>query len=183
VPRPRPWLRRLYAATLDLWERAKREHSSPRELAWSVGVGVFSGCTPFYGAHLWIALGLATLFRLNRLWAFVGSRVSVTPVFAWIAFCEIEGAHRLRTGAWTPLSPRDALGHGRELLGDWMLGTLLIGCALGAAVGVVAYVLARRAPERQLQPAIALSDSPPTPDAPRPRSSGSPPSAPPDPTG
>jgi uncharacterized protein (DUF2062 family) len=173
---PRRRLRRLYAASLALWERARREHSSPRELGLSIGVGVFAGCTPLYGAHMWVALGLATVLRLNRLWAFVGSRVSFTPVFAWIAFCEIESAHRLRTGEWAPLSPREALSHGRELLADWMLGTLLVGVALGSTVGLIAYGLARCARGHAWgRPPAALSAPAPPPAAARPPSSGSPP--------
>lgn len=134
----------MVAAVLALWERARTEHSSPREVGWSVAIGVFSGCTPFVGFHIWIALALATLLRLNRLWAAVGSRVSITPLFALLAFGEIEGAHRLRTGCWAPLSVRDALARGAELLGDWLLGATLVGSVLGAVVGAVAYVGVRR---------------------------------------
>jgi uncharacterized protein (DUF2062 family) len=134
------WVERARA----LWNRAKREHSTPREIAWSVGIGVFCGCVPWLGLHMWIAMGLATVLRLNRLWAFLGSRVSWTVVYVWIAFVEIEGAHRLRTGAWAPLSPRDALAHGRQLVGDWFLGGAVVGIVLGAILGAAAYGVARR---------------------------------------
>ncbi|HEX8790077.1 MAG TPA: DUF2062 domain-containing protein [Polyangiaceae bacterium] len=171
MPGSRRLLRRVWSGTKRLWERAKREHSTPREVGWSVGVGVFSGCTPFLGLHMWIAVGLASLFRLNRLWAFLGSRVSSNVLFAWIAFVEIEGAHRLRTGVWAPLAPREALTHGRELLHDWLVGAALVGALLGAALGFLAYGAARaRASGR-------------TPAAPLPPSSGSRPSAPPAPPG
>lgn len=128
--------------TLRLWEQAKNEHSSPREIGWAVAIGVFSGCTPFVGLHMWIALALATLFRLNRLWSFLGSRISFTPLLAAIAFCEIESAHRLRTGSWVPLAPHEALNHGRELLSDWLLGTGIVGAAFASVVGVAAYFAA-----------------------------------------
>lgn len=167
----RRYFRRLYTSARDLWRRARREHSSPREMGWSVAVGVFSGCTPFLGLHMWIALALATVFRLNRLWAFIGSRVSSNIVFVWIAFAEIELAHRARTGSWAPLAPRDALAHGRQLFGDWLLGSLAAGLVLGALFGVLAYFTARR---------WALSRH--KPDGPRPPSSESRPSAPPAPT-
>jgi uncharacterized protein (DUF2062 family) len=140
-------------------------------MGWSVAIGVFSGCTPFLGLHMWIALALATLFRLNRLWAFIGSRISSNIVFVWIAFVEIELAHHVRTGAWASLAPRDALDHGGQLFGDWLLGSLAVGLALGAALGVVAYFVARR---------WALSRR--RPGEPRPPSSESRPSAPPAPT-
>jgi uncharacterized protein (DUF2062 family) len=160
---------RLKQGALALWDRARREHSTPREIGCSVGLGVFSGCTPFFGFHMWVAIGLASLFRLNRLWAFLGSRVSFTPLFAVIAFCEIECAHRLRTGAWAALSLQQASAQGWDWLTDWVLGTAIIGTALGLVIGVVAYLAARGFTRR-------------TPDAARSPSSESPPTAPPAPT-
>jgi uncharacterized protein (DUF2062 family) len=160
-----------------LWERAKREHSTPREVGWSVAVGVFSGCTPFLGVHMWIALALATVLRLNRLWAFLGSRVSSNVLFVWIAFAEIELAHRVRVGQWAPLAPERALDHGRQLLGDWLVGAAFVGGVLAAALGFAAYFAAKR-----WQRERGGSVKPHTPDAPPPPSSESPPSAPPAPT-
>ncbi len=164
---------RLAARARGLWERAKRERSSPAELGFSVAVGVFSACTPFLFLHMWIALGLATVFRLNRLWAFVASRLSIMPVFALITFSEIECAYRLRTGAWVPLVPREAIARGRELVIDWALGTVIVGGALVVLAGVVAYAMARR----WQRPSTTH-----TPAAPHPPPSGSPPSAPAAPT-
>jgi hypothetical protein len=132
-----------FARAGQLWERARREHSTPREVALAVAVGVFAGCTPFFGFHMWIALGLATVLRLNRLWAFLGSRCSVVPIYAWIGFCEIAVAHRLRTGVWAPLTPADVIARGGELLKDWLVGAVLVGTALATLAGCVAYALAR----------------------------------------
>jgi uncharacterized protein (DUF2062 family) len=140
----RRWLRAL----AGFWERARHEHATPREIGWAVAAGVFSGCTPFVGLHLGIAVGLATLLRLNRLWAALGSRVSFTPLLAGIAFSEIELAHRVRTGAWVPLAPHEALLHGKELLVDWMLGSVPVGALLAGVLGLVARAVARRAPRR-----------------------------------
>jgi uncharacterized protein (DUF2062 family) len=148
--------------------QAKNEHSSPREVGFAVATGVFSACTPFLGFHMWIALALATVFRLNRLWAFLGSRISIVPVFLLISFCEIELGHRLRKGKWVAMSVHDALAHGRELGVDWALGTVLVGVALAAAVGLAAYGVARGWTKVTLR----------TPDAPLRPSSESPPSAP-----
>lgn len=167
-------LRRLWKRTRDLWDKARREHSTPREVAWSVAIGVFAGCTPFLGLHMWIALGLASLFRLNRLWAFLGSRVSMNVLFVWIAFCEIELAHRLRQGAWAPLAPSEVFARKAQLFGDWLVGTPLVGIPLAALLGLIAYALAHRWRAR----AVTRN----TPDAPRPPSSGSRRSAPPAPS-
>jgi hypothetical protein len=169
---------RFWKRTRDLWERAKREHSTPREVGWSVAVGVFCGCSPFIGLHMWIAIALATLFRLNRLWAFVGSRISTNVLLAWIAFSEVELSHRLRTGAWLALGPRrvvdQVLQHGLawELFGDWLLGSLLVGSVLAAVLGFSAFRAARRWQRLRLR----------RPGGPLPPTSGSRPSAPPAPT-
>lgn len=127
-----------------LWLLALNEHATPAEIGWAVGVGVFVGCSPFLGLHGWIAVGVATLLRLNRLWAFLGSRVCTIVVLAWIAMAEIELAHRVRTGAWLPLRPATVFQEGRALILDWCLGALVIGALLGLLVGAAAYMIARR---------------------------------------
>lgn len=130
-----------------LWRLAKTERATPPQVAWAVGVGVFVGCTPAIGLHGWIAVGAATLFRLNRLYAFLGSRVSSIFVLPWIVLCEVQLAHRLRTGSFLALTKDDVLSKARDFLLDWCLGTLPVGGLLAAAFAVAAYAWAsRRAP-------------------------------------
>jgi len=139
---PNPFVR-LHKAVLALWERAKRERSSPREIGLSVGVGAFVACTPLLGLHVWLALGLATLLRLNRLWTLIGSRLSSTPILAVTTYCEIEAAHRLRTARWVPMTLHEAMDHGPELLFDWVLGTVIVGGLIAVCTGLLAYGVAR----------------------------------------
>jgi hypothetical protein len=133
---------RAAAGLRTAWERARNERSTPREVALSVGLGVFCACTPFVGLHMWIALGLATVLRLNRLWAFLGSRCIFFPILPVVTFAEIEVAHRIRTGGWLPLVPSEAVARGRELLVDWALGTLVVGGAIAAVAAGGAYAVA-----------------------------------------
>jgi uncharacterized protein (DUF2062 family) len=142
---------RVHRFMLDLWERAKREPSTPRQVGLSVGLGAFTACTPFIGLHFWISLGLATVFRLNRVWAAVGSRLSSTPILLLTTFSEIQVAHRLRTGTWVAMNWHHAFDHGRELVGDWIVGTVLVGGPLALTFGFVAYSLARRWQQRLIQ--------------------------------
>lgn len=127
----------------SLWELAKREQAAPHQIGLAVGVGVFAGCTPALWFHMWVALLLATLFRVNRLWAFLGSRISFFPVFGLITFAEIQVAHRIRTGQWLDMEVSGALSHAKELLVDWLLGAALVGVVLGGIVGYAAYAVAR----------------------------------------
>ena len=179
----------------DFFRRARSEHSSPREIGLAFAAGVFAGCTPF-GFHGAIALALATLLRLNRLWAFVASRASILPIYLLIAFCEIEAGHFFRTGQFARLSPSEAFAHRNDLLTEWVLGTLVVGSALAAFAGLLAYACARawpggtapgegdagNVPGRSPSPGSPRSLSPRKHDESRPPSSESRTSAPPDPS-
>lgn len=166
------WFYALTARLRALWQRALREHATPREIGFAVALGTFAAFTPFIGFHLWIALAIATLLRLNRLWAVLASHVSPPPIFVTVGFLEIEVGHHLRAGAWVAMSIHEVATHGRNLLVDWLLGTAFVAGPIAAALGILAYVAARR--WQRLTP-------PPLAESPR-GSSGSPPSAPREPT-
>lgn len=161
---------RLWEKIKLLWRLAKSERGTPREIFWAVFVGVFAGCTPAVGVHGPLALGTATLLRKNRLFAWLGSRVSNIVLLPFIAIGEIQVSHRLRTGAWASLSLEHVLDEAPELLLDWCLGTIPVGCALGLVVGGASWWLARRRDRRRRVEAAAT----PSPAEPRRRSSGSP---------
>jgi uncharacterized protein (DUF2062 family) len=166
----RAWYSSITASARNLWQRAKSERASPPQIGWSFGIGVWVGFSPFVGFHLPIAFALATVLRLNRLWAMVGTRVAVTPLLVAAAFLEVETAHRLRTGATIPIAPSAVLAHGRELFWDWLLGACLLATPTAVVLGLVAFGVARAQARRVTRR---------TPDEPRPPSSGSRPSAPP----
>lgn len=128
----------------NLWDRARREHSSPREIGFSVAVGAFVACTPLVGFHLGLAFAFATILKLNRIWAMIGSRLSTTPIFLVTTFGEIQLAHRLRTGSWVPMGLHQALAQAPELVRDWAIGSVIVGAAVAAVAGLVAATLARR---------------------------------------
>jgi uncharacterized protein (DUF2062 family) len=159
-------LRDLYARLRAFWLLALGERATPAGIAWSVAVGVFAGCTPLIGFHAALAVVLATLFRLNRLWALVGSRVSFFLFLPWIVLAEIQTAHHLRTGRWAPIFSASVLDHAREWLLDWCVGTFVVGCPLAVGLGLLAYALARKRASLRLR----------TPSRAPPPSSGSPPS-------
>lgn len=171
--------RRLWEKLKLLWKLAKSERATPREIFWAVFVGVFAGCTPAVGVHGPLALGMATVFRKNRLFAWLGSRISNMLFLPFIAIAAIQLSHRLREGAWLALDRATVLEQAGELLLDWCIGMFPVGFGLGAIVGGIAYWFAARRDRRR---ALALAreaeagGEPPTPtpaEAPAP-SSGSP---------
>jgi uncharacterized protein (DUF2062 family) len=135
---------RAFGLIRDLWQRALRERSTPREIGLSVGLGAFVACSPFIGFHLWIALALATLLKLNRVWAMIGSRLSTTPVLLATTFAGIQVAHYARTRTWASIRLHQSLQDAQQLLIDWALGSVLIGTIVGVTAGLTAAALARR---------------------------------------
>lgn len=137
----------LWRKTKMLWQLAKSERATPREIGWAFAVGVFVGCSPVLGFHTVVTLAAASLFRLNRLFAWIGSRMSNALVLPFIIVAEIQIAHRLRTGEWAGLDWRHFdLEHPLQQVGplllDWILGTPLVGGILAAIFGLSAWRVA-----------------------------------------
>ncbi len=126
-----------------------RQHASPGRLGLAVGLGVLVGCSPLYGLHSLIGVGLAALLRLNQVALFVGTQVSIAPLAPFVAFAAIQLGALVLTGqppalSATSLSATDL----PRLLGTfglyWAVGGLLIGLALGSLIGLVVALAARR---------------------------------------
>jgi uncharacterized protein len=165
-------LRRFWEKLKAFWRAAKAERASPREIGWAVFIGAFAGCTPAVGFHGPLALGIATLFKKNRLFAWLGSRISNMVFLPFIAMAEVQVSHRLRTGLWLSIDRERAIDQAGALLLDWCIGTIPIGVAIGVVFGVLAWAIAvrrdRRRRAKALADARAASDlalsEPPIPD-------------------
>ncbi len=137
-------LRRFFQRLRTLWALAKSERATPREIGWAVAIGTFAGCTPAVGVHGPLAVGLATLFKKNRLFAWLGSRVSNIVVLPFIVLAEVQVSHFVRTGTTVDIDRKRALEQAGELLLDWCLGTIPVGTALALIMGLIAWALATR---------------------------------------
>jgi uncharacterized protein len=167
--------RRLWEKIKLLWKLAKSERATPREIFWAVFVGVFAGCTPAVGVHGPLALGMATLFKKNRLFAWLGSRISNMFFLPFIAIAAVQISHRFREGKWLVLDRATVVDQVGELLLDWCIGMFPVGFALGAVVGGGAYwFAARRDRRRAAAEAEAAAETKPSPSGPPTPSSGSP---------
>jgi uncharacterized protein (DUF2062 family) len=128
----------------ELGRRVLREHTSPPRLGLAVAVGALVGSSPLLGLHALVALALASLFRLNRVGAFVGSNVSLGPLLPLWAAAEIGlGAKLLGRASWSPDHLRWNTAF-TAAAGAWWLGWLFVGPVLGAATGGLTWWLARR---------------------------------------
>ena len=170
---------RLWQKILLLWQLAKSERAAPREIGWAVAIGAFVGCTPAVGLSPWIAVGLATLLKKNRLFCYLGSHTSNILVTPFITLAEIQLAHRVRTGAWIDLDRAHVIDQAPALLLDWCIGAVPVGLTVSAALGFAAYGIARRRDARRARALARANEegaaaTPPSPAELPPPSSGSP---------
>lgn len=123
------WRQRLRRAFYDL--RLEGEGTG-REAA-ALGLGVFIGCTPFYGFHLLLCWIAGWVFRLNRLKLYIASNISIPLVSPFLLFAELQ------TGAWVRRHDlHDLTLQSLRTTSPWTFGAdLLIGSAVvGGLLGL-----------------------------------------------
>lgn len=139
---PLTWKRRWKVLVLDLLGREE----PPERVAAAIAMGIGVGFSPFIGFHIWIALGLAFLLRLNKVDAalgqFVGNPWTLPAVYALgyrlgrgILHYDHRSVPRL---AWDRLLHRDfwkafeGPAFAPRLL-SFLVGTTVIAVAIGLA--------------------------------------------------
>lgn len=73
-----------------LLENVFQHQDSPIKKSLSIALGVFIGIAPFWGFQTVLALGLATIFKLNKAIAFTFSNVSIPPFIPLIIFGSLK---------------------------------------------------------------------------------------------
>jgi uncharacterized protein (DUF2062 family) len=129
--------RRLRQMFFDL----RTEGGGPRRDAAALGLGVFLGCSPFYGFHLILVWIVGRLLHLNRMKMYLAANIS-NPLFSPVLVLS-----EIQTGAWVLRQDFHALSltsirntnpwvYGVDLL----VGSVIVGGALGAVVALATWV-------------------------------------------
>lgn len=128
----------------QLYLTLRTEHTTPRKVGLGVGLGLFVGCSPFWGLHFPLCVLLATLFRTNRMLVYAACNL-VNPLTApFVIFAEVQVGNRLLSGGWLPLTVRELRAAGLAgLFADFLVGGLVVGAAAGVVLGLLAYAVAR----------------------------------------
>jgi uncharacterized protein (DUF2062 family)/2-polyprenyl-3-methyl-5-hydroxy-6-metoxy-1,4-benzoquinol methylase len=135
--------RRPPARWARLFQKLRTEGDTPARQAFAVALGLFIGCTPFYGFHLALSLALGTLFRLNRLKVYVAANISNPLVAPFLYASEIQLGGWLRRGTWYLPSNWSSISWW-HLAGDVLLGAVVIGGVLGTVAGLGTYAVVNR---------------------------------------
>jgi uncharacterized protein (DUF2062 family) len=124
-----------------------REHSSAGQLAAAVWIGIFLGSLPI------IPFGTAAIvyachrLHLNKLAAFGASNLCCAP---FVPLLCIELGHYLLYGRfWSEFNRHTLLNEIHYRLGEWLLGSLLLGPLLGAIGALLTYLLVRTLRQRK----------------------------------
>jgi uncharacterized protein (DUF2062 family) len=123
----------------------RTEGSGTKRETAAIGLGVFIGCLPCYGFHLLICSAVGSLLRLNRLKVYLAANVSNPLVAPWLILAEIQVGARLRHGAFMPLTREALAAVGLwTFAGDLLLGSLVVGSALGILAAWATYATLRQ---------------------------------------
>ena len=131
----------------------------PRRIALALAVGVFIGCTPFWGLQTVLSVIVATVFRLNRAATITGTWLNL-PWFAPFVYgaaisVGLLVAPGLREGDTSSLAIllRDPAALSWAVVWAWLRGfslPLLIGSAVvGAVAAAITYSVALAALRRR----------------------------------
>jgi len=131
------WLRRLYLTL-------RTEHTTPGKIALAVGLGIFVGCSPFWGLHLALCMLLARMFRLNRMLLYASANIANPLTAPVLVFAEVQIGHVATKGTWLGLTVKEVTDAGVTGLSlDLLVGGLAVGIVLGSLLGVIAFLLGR----------------------------------------
>lgn len=147
--RPRKVRHRLSRRLAELIYRLRTEGEEPGRQAAAVGVGVFIGCTPFFGFHLLLCIVAAWLFRLNQVKTYLASHVSLPGIWPLLLLGELQLGRWLRGAPPVALRMADIRGLDvKRFFGDLLLGSAVVGLVLGVLFAWLTYRVVQRTRRR-----------------------------------
>lgn len=122
--------RRIANSMRGGWSRIRGGNLSPGRIARSVAIGVFIGCSPFFGLHSLLCVALCLPLRADPLIAYVASNISLPPLIPLLLSSEIQ------VGSWLLRGEGAALSWSSSAELDWreLSASLLVGSACVATL-------------------------------------------------
>jgi uncharacterized protein (DUF2062 family) len=131
----------------ELLYRIRTEGLSPGEQAGAVALGVFIGCSPFYGLHLALCILFAKLFRLNQGLTYLAAHISLPGVWPLLVFAQLQLGRWLRGRPLLSIRPSELKMADISLKQfglDLLLGATVVGAVLAALFELLTLWAARK---------------------------------------
>jgi predicted LPLAT superfamily acyltransferase/uncharacterized protein (DUF2062 family) len=109
----------------------KRKDSAAKS-ALATGLGVFIGCLPVYGLHTLIVALLSFLFRMNFIYLWLGTQISIPPMIPVL----VAGAY-YASSKYFAHAPTGVFALSEE----WIVGILFMATAAGLFFGLLVYLI------------------------------------------
>ena len=137
---PKPGLSRLRQFLYQL----RTEGNTPGRHSVAVGVGVFIGCTPFYGFHLPLSYVIALMFGVSRLTVYLAANISNPFVLPLLVLAEVQVGALLRRGHLHALTVQSLRGADPWSFGlDLLVGAAVVGVVLGGTAAALTHAALR----------------------------------------
>jgi len=124
-------------------ENVINSKDSNGRIAWSVAVGVFVGVMPFWGWQTLVAIGLAWLFRLNKLITVVASNISIPPMIPVILFASFVAGGLVLGNDLSGMQYDSGIDFAwiRQNLVQYLVGSVVFGTVLAPVTGITTWLL------------------------------------------
>lgn len=123
-----------------LLHRYRTEGNTPIRQAFSIGLGLYIGASPFIGFHLLLIIFFGWLLGLNRLKAYLAAHISMPLIAPLLYATEIQIGAWLRTGhVYSTAMLGEIRLQGLAL--DILIGSVVVGGVLAVTGTIVTYAV------------------------------------------
>ncbi|MDN5869323.1 MAG: DUF2062 domain-containing protein [Nitrococcus sp.] len=136
---------RIGRSLAEMHYHLRTDGDTPARKAGAVFAGVLVGCSPLYGLHLPMCIGIAQLARLNIVITYLAAYVNNPLMAPLILYLELGVGSWLFSGRW-PMLDLDEL-HAVDLwvpVCELVIGSVVVGLVLGAVLAAITWWFSRR---------------------------------------
>lgn len=108
----------------------------------AIALGIFIGISPFWGFQTILLLTFATLFKLNKVIAFLASNVSFPPFIPFVIYGSLKmGSYFVSNDVMLTANGSVTLDDIQKNATQYIVGSLILASVLALSAGLVSYLL------------------------------------------